>query len=140
MVGKTINKGTLVIALAAALCGFVSTVNALTAKQLSLSPGPNFAVGVTDMNGSDFVTTNMFVGNWFGYQMAFTDATSWSTLFPQFDAGIGLLCSNNTFHSLAMETYTPVNGGLAEVAVFCGGSTTAQASVHLIAALTDTPN
>lgn len=134
MFDKIRNKSMIGTVIVAALCGFVSTVSAVNAKQLDVDPGtptPNYIPNVSDSQGSDYVNTNMFVGNFFGYECALTDAIATYSGAPSFKASIGLRCSNNQFYSTGPTTYPNMQNG-AEVGVFCPAFTTAQASVHYI--------
>ncbi len=126
------------IALAAALCGFVSSVSAITTKQLDTNPAtpaPSQINNVQDNVGSDFVRANMFVGNWFGLQGALTDATATFSGAPPFKVATLVVCSDNSVvggNTLSFNNLLPNNG--IEGQAFCAWPTSAVGSFQTIRA------
>jgi hypothetical protein len=131
------NKGlTAFVVVAAMLCGFASTVSAVTGKQLDILPGtpsPNYIGDVADLNppNGDYAIANMFVGNWFGFEVAMSDATARNPTFPSYRMSISLRCSDNQFYTYNLTTFTTLQNG-AEAVIGCPIFTTAQASVHFL--------
>jgi hypothetical protein len=67
------------LAIAAAMCTYVSSAGAVTNRWLDTNPGTpnlNYYPNVTDSSGADFATANMFVGNWFGWEGALLDVVN----------------------------------------------------------------
>jgi hypothetical protein len=138
MFDKMQHKGMTAVAIIAALCGFASTVTATTGKQLDVlasTSTPNYIGGVSDINvaNGDYVTANMFVGNWFGFEVGMTDVTGTNPSFPQYAYSIALRCSNNVIYTLNLTTRTTMINGAEGVLPCPAGAGTAQSSVHFIA-------